>query len=146
MIRPTSSFWVVKLKFFAGSSRSKNKAPKLRFQPFEVGCVCLLTLLYHFVYLCPRLYFWNAACIAHIYLIVRRGYYPPFLNHPPFCIPPILFFKIVLSPQINHIYLFIKNFAFRSSVDAVQNVTVKKILSSVWFTIFIKSSCLPNKI
>ena len=49
--------------------------------------------------------------------------------HPPFAYPP-LFFKIVLSPDKQYLKIF-KNFAFHSSVNAVENVTVKEILISV---------------
>ena len=42
---------------------------------------------------------------------------------------PLFFQNCAIPPDKQ--YLFIKNFAFHSSVDAVENVTVKEILISV---------------
>ena len=47
---------------------------------------------------------------------------------PPFAYPP--FFQNCAIPPEKQ-YIFLKNFAFHSSVDTVENVTVKKILISV---------------
>ena len=55
--------------------------------------------------------------------------YPPFLNHPPPFASPPFFAKLCHPPDKQ--YLFFKNFAFHSSFDAVESVTVKEILISV---------------
>ena len=71
---------------------------------------------------------------------------PPLFKSPPSLLLLILpFFQSCVMPPDKQ-YLFFKNFAFYSSVDVVENVTVKEILISVWFTTFIESSCLPNEI
>ena len=77
----------------------------------------------------------------YIFIIVQKGVFIPlFLDHPPpFCLSPSFFQNCAIPPDKQ--YLFFKNFAFHSSIDAVQNVTVKEILISVSLTIFTKSSC-----
>ena len=57
--------------------------------------------------------------------IVRKGVLSPTFAYPP---PPI-FQNRAIPPDKQ--YLFFKNFAFYSSVDAVENFTVKEILISV---------------
>ena len=58
------------------------------------------------------------------------GIIPPFLNHPPTFLPIPSFFQNCAIPPDKQ-FLFFKNFAFHSSIDAVENVTVKEILISV---------------
>ena len=59
-----------------------------------------------------------------------RGYYPPLFKSSPPVLPIPLFFQSCVIPPDKQ-YLFFKNFAFFSSVDAVENVTIKEILISV---------------
>ena len=48
---------------------------------------------------------------------------------PPFSLPPFFFQNCAIPPDKQ--YLFFQNFAFHSSVDAVENVALKEILISV---------------
>ena len=63
--------------------------------------------------------------MAHLYIfyIVRKGQLSPLFKlypPPPFCLFP-LFSKLCHPPDKQH--LFLKNFAFHSSLDTVENVT-----------------------